>query len=97
KTDYNFNFAPGYMVFDGADWKERAEGQPFYAQVNIFEPHRGRPPDIWSFTDELPKDERIDPADVKLPAYYPDDPIVRKDWASYLDAIALLDKKVGET
>ena len=97
KTDYNFNFAPGYKVFDGTDWKERAEGQPFYAQVNIFEPHRGRPPEIWSFTDELPAQERIDPAAVKLPSYYPDDPVVRKDWAGYLDAIELLDNKVGET
>ncbi len=97
KQDYNFNFEPGYEVFDGADWSERAEGQPFYTQVNIFEPHRGRPPDIWSFTGELPEDERIDPAAVTLPACYPDDPVVRADWAGYLDAIALLDKKVGET
>jgi uncharacterized sulfatase len=97
KTDYNFNFEPGYKVFDGTDWTERPEGQPFYAQVNIFEPHRGRPPDIWSFTSELPEDERVDPAAVKLPSCYPDDPVVRKDWAGYLDAIALLDKKVGAT
>lgn len=95
KTDYNFNFDEGYEVFDGTDWTERAEGQPFYAQVNIFEPHRGRPPEIWSFTDDLPEAERIDPASVTLPPYYPDDPIVRKDWAGYLDAVQLLDKKVG--
>jgi arylsulfatase A-like enzyme len=97
KQDYNFGFEPGYTVFDGTDWTERAEGQPFYAQVNIFEPHRGRPPAIWSFTEELPEGERIDPAQVKLPSYYPDDPVVRKDWAGYLDAVALLDKKVGAT
>ena len=97
KTDYNFNFEPGYEVFDGVSWTARVEGQPFYAQVNIFEPHRGRPPDIWSFTNELPEDRRVDPAEVELPSYYPDDPIVREDWASYLDAIAILDKKVGET
>jgi len=95
KTDYNFNFDEGYKVFDGTDWAERAEGQPFYAQVNIFEPHRGRPPEIWSFTDDLPESERADPATVTLPPYYPDDPIVRKDWAGYLDAVQLLDKKVG--
>jgi uncharacterized sulfatase len=97
KTDYNFNFAPGYKVFDGTDWKEHAEGRPFYAQVNIFEPHRGRPPEIWSYTDELPENERVKPADVKIPSYYPDDEVVRKDWAGYLNAIALLDKKVGTT
>lgn len=95
KTDYNFNFDEGYSVFDGDDWTQRAEGQPLYAQVNIFEPHRGRPPEIWSFTDELPEQERVDPADVVLPSYYPDDPVVRNDWAGYLDAVQLLDKKVG--
>jgi len=95
KTDYNFNFPEGYEVFDGTDWTDRAEGQPFYAQVNIFEPHRGRPPDVWSFTDELPEDERTDPADVQIPPYYPDTEVVRRDWAGYYDAVALLDKKVG--
>jgi len=97
KTDYNVNFEPGYKVFDGEDWKDRAEGQPFYAQVNIFEPHRGRPPDIWSFTEDLPEGEKIDPAAVTFPSYYPDDEITRKDWAGYLDAINKLDVKVGVT
>lgn len=95
KTDYNFNFDPGYKVWDGPDWTKRAEGQPFYAHVNITEPHRKRPPDIWAFTDAVPEDQRVDPAEVKLPSYYPDDPVMRKDWAGYLDAIALLDEKVG--
>ena len=96
KTDYNFNFEPGYEVFDGTNWTERADGQPFYAQVNIFEPHRAGPPDVWAFTEKLPAEQRVDPAEVKLPSYYPDDPVVRKDWAGYLDAIAVLDEKVGD-
>ena len=32
---------------------------------------------------------------MKPPAYYPQDEISRKDWAGYLDAVRLLDEKVG--
>jgi hypothetical protein len=31
-----------------------------------------------------------------LPPYYPDTPLVRKDWAQYYDVITLMDKQVGE-
>ena len=92
KTDYNFSRA---KAFDGTDWRSRAAGQPFYAQVNIFEPHRGRPPDIWAFTDRL--ETKTDADKVTPPAYYPNDEIARKDWAGYLDAVRLLDEKVGNT
>ncbi len=90
KTDFNFEHA---RPFDGTNWRDRAPDQPFYAQVNIFEPHRGRPPDIWSFTDgaEAP----TDPDSVKPPRYYPQTDIARTDWAGYLDAVRLLDEKVG--
>ena len=70
-----------------------AEAQPFYAQVNIFEPHRGRPPDAWSFTEGL--ETPTDPASVTPPGYYPQDEISRQDWAGYLDAVRMLDEKVG--
>ena len=90
KTD--FNFAHG-KPFDGTDWRDRQPDQPFYAQVNIFEPHRGRPPDIWSFTEG--KLEPTDPDGVTPPGYYPRDEVSRRDWAGYLDAIRLLDEKVG--
>ncbi len=92
KIDYNFSHE---NPFEGNNWRDRAEGQSFYAQVNIFEPHRGRPPDIWSFTDRL--ETKTDPEKVTPPAYYPNDEISRKDWAGYLDAVRLLDEKVGNT
>ena len=90
KTDFNFQHAG---AFDGSDWRDRDPGQPFYAQVNIFEPHRGRPPDTWSFTDGI--ENPTDPEAVSVPKYYPTDEISRKDWAGYLDAVRLLDEKVG--
>jgi len=90
KTDFNFHVE---KPFDGSDWNTRDSRQPFYAQVNIFQPHRARPPDVWSATNNL--ERHVDPGKVRLPPYYPDHPIARKDWAGYLDCIAVLDKKVG--
>ncbi len=90
KTDFNFKHG---KPFDGKDWRDREPGQPFYAQVNIFEPHRGRPPDPWAFTEGI--ENPTDPDGVNPPAYYPQDEISRRDWAGYLDAVRLLDEKVG--
>jgi len=83
KTDWNFSFE---NPFDGDDWNQRREGQPFFAQVNFPEAHR-----IFKKSESNP----INPADVKLPPYYPDHPITREDWALYLDTIKHLDNKVG--
>ena len=84
KTDFNFQRE---NPFDGVDWRERAEGQPFYAQINIPDTHRVFKPD---------PGHPISPDDVALPPYYPDHPLVRKDWALYLESIQILDRKVGQ-
>lgn len=83
KEDYNF--ATEY-IYDGIDWSEREPGQPFFAQIQIFEPHRPFVPDT-----EYP----VNPDNVRIPPYYPDHPLIRKDWAMYLESIQVLDKKVG--
>ena len=38
----------------------------------------------------------IDPDAVEIPPYYPDHPLVRKDWAMYLESVQIFDKKVGQ-
>ena len=63
KTDFNFQRE---QPFDGIDWSECPEGQPFYAQINIPDTHRVFKPD-----PERP----ISPEDVELPPYYPDHPL----------------------
>jgi len=87
KTDFNFT---AKRPFDGKHWRERRPGQPFYAQVNFREPHKGP-----AFVEARRQKELIDPAKVALPPYYPDHPVVRDEIANYLDAINLLDYKVG--
>ena len=83
KTDFNFERE---KPFDGIDWQERADGQPFYAQINIPDTHRVFKPD---------PQRPINPDDVELPSYYPDHPLICKDWALYLESIQILDRKVG--
>lgn len=82
KTDWNFDY-PG-KPFDSGQWTDLKSNQPFYAQVNFQETHRPfRAP------------RRADPAKVLLPAWTPDHPVAREDWARYLDAATELDRKVG--
>jgi N-sulfoglucosamine sulfohydrolase len=85
KQDFNFKVDAG-KVFDGTDWSQRPEGQPFYAQINLFEPHR---------PFAVPSGKRTDPGKVRLPECYPDHPVIRQDWAAYLDAIQVFDARAG--
>lgn len=84
KTDYNFEHDLS-AIYDGGDWAGRAEGQPFFAQVQL-SGGKGR-------TTNTPKP--IDPADVKLPPYYPYDPVIVDDWAEYMNAVMNTDLAVG--
>ncbi len=84
KTDYNFIWDTD--VYDSDDWSDRAPGQPFFAQYQLNGgKNRGA---------EVP--EPVDPTDVTLPPYYPDHPVIREDWARYLNAVLLMDQQVGE-
>ena len=91
KTDWNFSYPGNREPFDTSEWDELRVNQPFYAQINFPESHRGA---SW---DEAHKriDKQADPAKVSIPPYYPDDPLTRKVWAQYLNAIMAFDLKVG--
>ena len=83
KTDWNFT-PPAYQ-FDSTRWTDLAAHQPFFAQVNFKETHRA-----------FPKSRQTDPKAVTLPPYYPEHPIVRDDYAAYLDSARELDAKVAD-
>jgi len=89
KTDWNFHYAG--EPFDSDQWSELRSHQPFYAQVNFSETHRG--PD-WD-NSHLHIEKTADPEKVALPPYYPDHPVSRRVWAQYLNTVMALDKKVG--
>lgn len=65
-------------------------GKPWFLMVNIPNSHRPYP-------NSDKKKIRVDPAQVSIPAYLPDTPTVRKDWAEYLAGIEEVDTIVGQT
>jgi len=87
KTDYQFQWDRKSTYERATDWAQRKPGQPFFAQVQISEPHRTFKPD---------PENPIDPARITLPPQYPDDPVVRIDFAQYLESVQIADRKVGE-
>lgn len=93
KTDYNFEWDPS--VYNGGDWTGRKPGQPFFAQVQL---HGGklRSGKNWRKRVKDKLGSVTDPADVNLPPYYPDDKVIRDDWAAYLDTVRWTDHEVGE-
>ena len=92
KTDYQF--AAPVTAWDEnnpkAHWRHRAKGQPFFAVFNHAITHESR---MWR-NKNLP--QTVNPDSVPLPAYFPDDSIVRQDVARNYSNIELLDKQIGE-
>ena len=61
--------------------------KPFYAQVSFYDPHRP-----W---DRNAIAEPHDPATIKLPPNYPDNELIREDFARHYDEIARMDHQFG--
>lgn len=85
KTDCNFTTPR--KLFQGKSWKGRKRGQPFFVQATFAGTHR-------NFVRD-PK-RPINADKVKLPPYYPDLPLVRRDWANGLETVQVVDRLVGK-
>lgn len=98
KTDYNFQWDAS--IYDGSDWADRKEGQPFFAQIQTQGGKlRGSKPQACEQTAaearaKLGSSTALDA--VRLPPYYPNHPDIVQDWAAYLDSVRLTDLMVGE-
>jgi arylsulfatase A-like enzyme len=90
KTDWNFNYPKGSKPFDSAKFSDLKGNQPFYAQVNFSETHRGGD---WNRSHKF-IERQADPAKVVIPPYYPGHWVTRAVWAQYLNAAMAADKKV---
>ena len=82
KTDYNF--IPTSKLYHGNDWKKAPADQPIFAQFQL------------SGGKNRKAKSHADPAKVVLPPYYPDHPLLRQDWAKYLDSWVKTDEAVGK-
>ena len=113
KTDYQFGqpFTIWNRSEPGADWSQRAAGQPFFHMVSLFNTHESA---IWPVDmEKTPANQdfyglvsrnrqafkdrgaRTDPDAVSVPPYLPDTPIVRRDLATHYDNIAHTDLALG--
>lgn len=91
KEDYNLQ-KPGQVWDESsgkAHWKNRREGQPFFAVFNHTVSHESQ-------IRQRPHRAIHDPFKVRIPAYHPDAPEVRQDWAQYYDQITAMDRLAGE-
>lgn len=99
KLDLNFvNEGPIYQT---DDWAALKSQQPFFAQINSHEVEY----DIYD--RQSWKKERVEwvgerehvkhatPENVTPPPYYPDHPLVREEWARYLNSVSGMDVRIG--
>jgi arylsulfatase A-like enzyme len=94
KEDYNFEYKK-QDLYDGISWSGRKKNQPFFAQFQLRGgKHRNIPDNYTQIRSEL--NSPVDPAVVALPPYYPDHPVIREDWAAYLDSVNYTDIEVGK-
>lgn len=90
KEDYNLQKPAG--VWDAssgkAHYKNRAAGQPFFAVFNSVTSHESQ-------MRKRPHKQVTNPANVRVPAYHPDTPEVRQDWAQHYDQVSEADADAG--
>lgn len=103
KTDYNFKTDDKSHWDESspkAHWKNRAEGQPFFAVFNTTISHESslfaKKTENYRNQGLIPKTPSRDPASVQLPPHYPDTPEIRQDWVTYMDIVTAMDKQIGE-
>jgi arylsulfatase A-like enzyme len=92
KTDYNLAVDPKELWNDSSDsahWRNRKTGQPFFSVFNFTISHESQ-------IRTRPHQAIHDPSNAPVPAYHPDTPEVRQDWAQYYDRVTEMDRQVGE-
>ena len=99
KTDFNFN-VPIERYDIVTDWTKAIPKGPFFGYFNVTTSHESQ---IRAPADRLAKNiarlkahERRDPAKMRVPAYHPDDPAVRRDLANYYDLVTAVDYQIGD-
>ncbi|MBT2186093.1 sulfatase-like hydrolase/transferase [Sphingobium nicotianae] len=91
KTDYNCDVDPK-AIWDEqggeSHWRGRRAGQPFMAVFNYETTHESR---LFQ-----PTAGRVKPEMVRIPAYLPDTPGIRRDYASYHNLMEKMDGQLAE-
>jgi len=108
KNDFNFVFElndlydqlAGNMGFSKDHWAGRPEGKPFFAQIQL---KGGKNSGQYSGAPARAKVEAgqaqppfTDPSKMKVAPYYPDHPVMRREYAHHYDTIRQTDDEVGQ-
>jgi arylsulfatase A-like enzyme len=98
----DLNFTREGKLYDTAQWDDLRGHQPFYAQINLPEAEydiydrksaeKSRVP--WVGEERHPQVATAE--NVTPPPFYPEHPIVRQEWARYLNSISGADVRVGK-
>ncbi|MGB0744815.1 MAG: sulfatase-like hydrolase/transferase [Opitutales bacterium] len=95
KTDYNTKSINPAKIWDEssgeAHFKNRGEGQPFFAVFNFTQSHESR-----IFPKNKPKQRRVPAEAIQVPPYQVASPETIDDWRAYYECMAIMDGKVGE-
>ncbi|WP_299012079.1 sulfatase [uncultured Polaribacter sp.] len=108
KTDYNIANEKDFVKqawnesSNKANWKGRAEGQPFFSVFNFAESHQSRTMS-WTFEqykkhvwNHLTEEDRIPDDAFDMPPFYNDTPQMRKQFARVYNSIKLTDNRIGD-
>lgn len=89
KTDYQFTTPLTAWDEQGrkAHWKNRPKGMPFFSIFNLNVTHESQ---VWK-RGNLPLE--VNPADIVVPPYFPDDAVIRHDMAVMYSMIAEMDRQ----
>ncbi len=71
-------------------WNDREPGQPFFGQIQLY---GGKHIYKKNFKDIVRNP--VNRNSFGLPPYYPEDPMIREEWARHLDSIHITDDEVG--
>ena len=109
-TVWDINHGNFALPPDLALWRQLPRDKPFFAMINLMSTHESRLATLdtkgqgafgpviagLALARAAMVSEVTDPADVSVPDYYPDVPLVRESIAQHYDNIHYMDAQVGE-
>lgn len=102
KNDFNFIWKPEKLYdkvgkkYDEPLWRKRAKNQPFFAQIQLKGGKNSGRSGGAAKRKKAGGTANIDPGKVRVPPYYPDHPIIRREIAHHYDTIRQTDGEVGK-
>lgn len=97
----DLNFVHEGPIYQSDDWESLRSHQPFFAVVNsheveydIYDRQSARK-DRVEWVGEREHIAYAKPEQVAPPPYYPEHPLVRQEWARYLNSVSGMDRRIG--